>query len=215
MHAVGLLVFDDLRRHLDYRFWVITEISSSLYAAALESFVTGKIMLYFDPSTMNIVLTFAVVALFAFFLLLLMKLNPSSETKRKTEDEFKPEKPKQGQPRIIMPQNPAASSEETEPQKPAEKPLILVNSSNTGTSLQTRQETRTLPLPLDQKRTIPMPEKTAVPPPSKPTPLPPSRKDCVHHFGYLRTFPKNSPIPDECFGCEKIVDCLVSNKRSK
>jgi hypothetical protein len=42
-----------------------------------------------------------------------------------------------------------------------------------------------------------------------------NRKDCVHHFGYLRTFPKNSPIPDECFGCERIVDCLVSKNHAR
>lgn len=175
-------------------------------------------MLYFDPSTTNIILTVAVVALFALFLLLLMKLNPSAETKKKSDDELKPERPKHDQPRILMPQNPIASSEEIASQRPVERPLILVNSSNTGTSIQTRQETRTLPLPqapVDQKRMTPMPQKTVAPPPPKPAPVPLSRKDCAHHFGYLRTFPKNSPIPDECFGCEKIVDCLVNNKKSK
>jgi len=39
-----------------------------------------------------------------------------------------------------------------------------------------------------------------------------SKRGCIHHFGYLGTFPKNSPIPDECFGCEKIVECLVKPK---
>jgi len=173
-------------------------------------------MLYFDASTTNIILTVAVVALFAFFLLLLMKLNPSAENKRKTENESGPERSKQEQPRILMPQSPTTSTEEMPAQRPVERPLILVNSANTGATLQTRQDSRTSPPPLDQRRTIPMPERTVAPPPSKPAPLPPpTRRDCLHHFGYLRTFPKNSPIPEECFGCERIVDCLVSNKKSR
>lgn len=35
---------------------------------------------------------------------------------------------------------------------------------------------------------------------------------CVHEFGYLRTVPKNTPIPDECFGCPRILECLIPSK---
>ena len=31
---------------------------------------------------------------------------------------------------------------------------------------------------------------------------------CPHKFGYLASLPKNTPIPDECFGCPQIVECL-------
>jgi hypothetical protein len=31
---------------------------------------------------------------------------------------------------------------------------------------------------------------------------------CSHFFGYLRKIPKNSAIPDECFSCPKMVECL-------
>jgi len=31
---------------------------------------------------------------------------------------------------------------------------------------------------------------------------------CVHEFGYLRDMPKNTPIPDECFGCPKVLRCM-------
>jgi len=39
---------------------------------------------------------------------------------------------------------------------------------------------------------------------------------CSHYFGYLRTLPKNSALPDECLGCPKIINCLtyVSIKKS-
>jgi hypothetical protein len=38
-------------------------------------------------------------------------------------------------------------------------------------------------------------------------------KDCLHFFGYLGGLPKNTSIPGECFGCPKIVDCLIATKR--
>jgi hypothetical protein len=35
-----------------------------------------------------------------------------------------------------------------------------------------------------------------------------SSKKCSHFFGYVKTLPKNTPIPDECLWCPSIVDCL-------
>jgi hypothetical protein len=32
--------------------------------------------------------------------------------------------------------------------------------------------------------------------------------ECSHYFGYLRTLPRNASIPDECFGCNRIVECF-------
>jgi len=32
---------------------------------------------------------------------------------------------------------------------------------------------------------------------------------CPYHFGYLKQHPKNTPIPNECFTCTKIMECLV------
>jgi len=34
---------------------------------------------------------------------------------------------------------------------------------------------------------------------------------CVHQFGYLRNMPKNTSIPDECFGCPTVMRCLFPN----
>jgi hypothetical protein len=34
---------------------------------------------------------------------------------------------------------------------------------------------------------------------------------CVHQFGYLKDMPKNTPIPDECFGCPNVMRCLFPN----
>lgn len=35
---------------------------------------------------------------------------------------------------------------------------------------------------------------------------------CPHSFGYLSTLPKGSPLPEECFLCPKVVDCIASSK---
>ncbi|MEM2995630.1 MAG: hypothetical protein QXI91_06445 [Candidatus Bathyarchaeia archaeon] len=32
---------------------------------------------------------------------------------------------------------------------------------------------------------------------------------CSHFLGYLKKRPKNTPIPDECLTCEKMVECLI------
>jgi hypothetical protein len=41
--------------------------------------------------------------------------------------------------------------------------------------------------------------------------LPKGSPECVHHFGYLRTLQRNTPIPDECFGCTKIMECFMQS----
>lgn len=35
------------------------------------------------------------------------------------------------------------------------------------------------------------------------------KSGCGHYFGYLKKRPKNTPIPDECISCPKIVECLL------
>ncbi|MEM0008138.1 MAG: hypothetical protein QXR89_07745 [Candidatus Bathyarchaeia archaeon] len=32
---------------------------------------------------------------------------------------------------------------------------------------------------------------------------------CEHFLGYLRKRPKNTPIPDECLTCSKMIECLA------
>ncbi len=33
-------------------------------------------------------------------------------------------------------------------------------------------------------------------------------QECPHSFGYLAGYPQDEPIPDECFGCAKAVECM-------
>jgi hypothetical protein len=39
--------------------------------------------------------------------------------------------------------------------------------------------------------------------------LPKGSPECAHYFGYLKTLPRNTPIPDECFGCTRIMECFM------
>jgi hypothetical protein len=32
---------------------------------------------------------------------------------------------------------------------------------------------------------------------------------CPYHFGYLSELPKNTPIPEECFFCSRVVECIA------
>jgi len=65
-----------------------------------------------------------------------------------------------------------------------------------------------------QKKTsekLKMPTKTAKEKNSKKQ-SPTDFQECAHHFGYLRNQPKGTPVPDECFGCRKILQCLFPNE---
>ena len=31
---------------------------------------------------------------------------------------------------------------------------------------------------------------------------------CTHYLGYLKRRPKNTPIPEECLTCSKMIDCM-------
>jgi len=165
-------------------------------------------MFSFDLSPMNIFLGVAVVALFILFITVLMKLNPSTETKeRAIETEIKVERPKPLQTSPIVPRTPPPAKIEIP--RVTEKPLVAVSPTIGGSSTQTEPKP-SVPTRIESREIpTPKPEKTGAPPK---TDFAPSRRDCLHQFGYLRTLPKNAPIPDECFGCSKIVECLVNAK---
>ena len=39
---------------------------------------------------------------------------------------------------------------------------------------------------------------------------PAEEADCKHEFGYLKTLPKNAPIPKDCLSCRRIIECKHS-----
>jgi len=163
-------------------------------------------MFSFDSSTMNALLIVAVVALFILFVTVLMKLNPSTKKGKKLETEIKVERQKQLQNSLTAPQK--LSPSKIDVPRVIEKPLMILNPTIEDSSLQAKQET---PTPArNEKREIPKPEKTVAEAKAESAS---SKIDCPHKFGYLHKLPKNTPIPDECFGCSKIVECLRKPNR--
>ena len=64
---------------------------------------------------------------------------------------------------------------------------------------------------LDKKRKIPLIKKEnsqAKKPKTSPTQPNAESQNCAHEFGYLKDLPRNTPVPDECFGCPKVMQCL-------
>ena len=39
-------------------------------------------------------------------------------------------------------------------------------------------------------------------------------QECKYRFGYLRTLAKDASIPDECFSCDRIIDCKHSQAKT-
>lgn len=37
-------------------------------------------------------------------------------------------------------------------------------------------------------------------------------RGCIHQFGHLKGMSENTPIPDECFGCPKVLRCMFRNE---
>jgi len=35
--------------------------------------------------------------------------------------------------------------------------------------------------------------------------------ECKHEFGFLRTMPREASIPEECFGCNQIIECKYAS----
>ncbi len=165
----------------------------------------------FDLSTTNILLAGAVIALFAAFVFILMKLQPTAENKQSQEPRTRIDKETQLPLPLQAPRNLPPSPKPVENSTIGSKPFAAPTTAPKPTS--TENQTR-FSVPAAQPP--PRIESREAPKQNKPTPTPnrveltPTRKDCIHFYGYLHSLPKNTPIPDECFGCVKIVDCLIN-----
>jgi len=117
-------------------------------------------MFPFELSLFGTGLMITVVVLVVLYLVVLIKLNPSTGGNRTPEEPL-------NEPRV----------------KP---PMYNEVEEETVESIE-RQE-NVSPMPVETK-------KTGV-------------HGCPHHFGYLGEHPKNTPIPNECLTCIRIMECL-------
>jgi len=62
---------------------------------------------------------------------------------------------------------------------------------------------------IKEKRSASEPERTFTKDTAQPTTEPAQNTDCKHFLGYLRQRPKDSPIPEGCLTCDKMVDCML------
>ena len=173
-------------------------------------------MLSFEFSAFDLILSVAVIALIVLFVTTLMKLKPSTESKNTHKEIAHEEEPELIAPshrlgQLTDPQNePYAAQRDTEKatfERVQQPPQLAVSATTGGNSQESLEQT---PKPIEHKE----PLKNQKPTDSqKQASKTSSEKDCLHFFGYLGGLPKNTPIPGECFGCEKIVDCLITVKR--
>lgn len=183
----------------------------------------------------DLMLTVAVVILVVMFVTLLLKLNPSSEKNKGSNEDFVQE-PSESQsalrseslpyqtvpdsmdalrsslPKVRVVDSWQSREMGTSSAKPrADTPRIVVSADTSGASeVEEKPEASTS----DYLQRRPEPSEPHVEPDSKPFTGQNSESDCLHKYGYLKGLPKNRPIPNECFGCSRIVECLAGKKQS-
>jgi len=101
------------------------------------------------------------------------------------------------------------------PEEPAvkvktQKPVMSVESMEIPENTMVGKETQKPPAGTPERAEAQKFAKEEQPPttPSKLQARPPG---CNHFLGYLKKIPKNTIIPDECFGCLKMIECLYYN----
>ena len=144
--------------------------------------------------------------LLVIYVLILIRLEPSLKSKKSTEVNLNSEIQQQSQKKnpgknSIQPTTLVETKEIVEelPRtlEPLEKPKAQFQTLKEPTPPPPKEVSKTKELITHEAKKIP---KKGGPP------------GCSYYFGYLGQLPKNTPIPDECLGCLKIMECLI--KRS-
>jgi len=162
-------------------------------------------MVLADLSLVEIALLTAIAAIIAIYVTVLLRLKPSNENTTSKEPQKRLPTEEEATP-------PAATEIESsvEKQKSPEKPIVFKETPEPEVFVKIIEEPSEFIETSTKKPTkITKPTKSAKTPESKKETLPPTRPlECPHYFGYLREFPKNLAIPDECLGCLRITECL-------
>jgi len=158
----------------------------------------------------NIVLIVATAIIIISYAILIIKLKPSIETKPSINRHPERRKNTQIEPtRLGKPTTPAETKKITneEPVSPVETQETLEEPTE---SIQTKTQPETAEIAETREKHEPKKDEEA-----KKSFLLFGEKNfegCPHKFAYLNSLPKNTPIPDECFGCPQIVECLRNLK---
>lgn len=157
-------------------------------------------MIPFEFSMTNLVITAAILILAALYIVILLKLKPSTKNKDQHKKDVLPEKREPPPQNGLIFVNSLKTKEKATPPQGAQ---TQVNSQKIEHPLAKTSATRPS-APEDRNQEAP---KHVVKQETRPSNL-----HCAHHFGYLRTLPKNTPIPSECLGCRQVVDCMTTLK---
>lgn len=170
-------------------------------------------MLSFEFSAFDLVLSIGVIVLIVLFVTTLLKLNPSGENKESKNVNLNKEEQELTTPTQDFSQPDKAGVSHTFPQsaertttEKLQQPQVIVGATTGGSSQESFEQA-----PKSYRyRESPKNHKAEA---QRQAPKGSEDKDCLHFFGYLGGLPKNTPIPGECFGCQRIVDCLITPKK--
>jgi hypothetical protein len=198
-------------------------------------------MVAFEITFIDIILIIAIALLITLYVTLLIRLKPSTKTtideyakKQATSPQtlplktFKDHKPhlETSKPITIaeaiqMRQTSTATIETAkEPDVPKtintpKSPIVYIeNHKNIEHKEEVPKASEKIEAPKTEERQPPTPppiQTSTGHPMSVDMGLPKGSPECAHYFGYLRTLPKNTPIPDECFGCTRIMECFMQS----
>lgn len=160
-----------------------------------------------DLSILNIGLMAVIAIILAFYAIFLVKLKPAKEYESAPNRDFekgeetvmKPKRPrKQTMPAKTINEEPASTVENQEiPEEDVESIQARTHVEERAREL--TQEIQKRKKDKEAKKSFFLFGKK-------------NFEGCTHKFGYLKSLPKNTPIPDECFGCPQILECLMRSK---
>jgi Ca2+/Na+ antiporter len=159
-----------------------------------------KTVFPFD-SPLTIIPLVAIAVILVFYALVLIKLKPSREYVETTENEpIKLEKPEN-------PETPTETSSNETAENPNQEMAVTVQEKPAEAS---QPETNMPSGEVEENEKKNDKDKEL----KKSFFLFGERdfEGCPHKFGYLKSLRKNAPIPDECFGCPQILECLMTRK---
>jgi hypothetical protein len=171
--------------------------------ATIHSNLRWRIKSLFEFSLFDIILMAGIFILIVLYVALVIRLKPSLKIKKESSEKD--------------------ADFETPRQSPKEKPPGA--SSQPTTRLQTKEKVEKLPTsaepPEAPKAETQTPKRAALYSSQEALRMkeiliqkakasqkggPPG---CSYYFGFLGELPKNTPIPDACLGCLKIMECLI------
>lgn len=173
----------------------------------------------FEFSSIDIIVFIAIIFLFVIFVAALIRLKPSDERELVVEEEKDLIKDRmQSLPQDQVQSKHPIISKTTQTDVSESKllePKIRVNTTIESPTTQVEAEAEHTPKFSQSPMVDDNEEKSRVAelPLQAQTKTRSAETDCAHFFGYLMKLPKNTHIPDECFGCPKIVECLVTSKK--